>query len=184
MSRATNWYVLTGGPSSGKTTLLAELQKQGYAVVPEAARAVIDAAIRKGIQPHELRKDERKFQHEVMRLKMAAETVYSKSVVTFFDRGMHDTIAYFRHYGYEVDEWIKKACESAEYQKIFLLEPLEIYEENYARTEDKNFYQQIHHRLKEAYEEAGMHVVSVPPVSLEERVNIILTETQTGVTTA
>jgi predicted ATPase len=31
----TNWYVVTGAPSSGKTTLVRELEKLGYRVVHE-----------------------------------------------------------------------------------------------------------------------------------------------------
>lgn len=40
-------YVLTGGPGTGKTTLLKELAKRGYQTVPEAARLVIQEEQRK-----------------------------------------------------------------------------------------------------------------------------------------
>lgn len=170
------WYVLTGGPSSGKTTLLAELQKLGYAVVPEAARAVIDEAAARGITPAELRKDEKKFQDTVMRRKIAIENEQPSDALTFFDRGMHDTIAYFRHYGYEVEDWIRQACQRASYEKVFLLEPLANYEKDYARTEDDGFYQRIHQLLQDAYEEAGIPIVSIPPVSVADRVTMILNE--------
>jgi predicted ATPase len=38
----TNWYVITGAPSSGKTTLLKELEELGYRVIHEVARAFIE----------------------------------------------------------------------------------------------------------------------------------------------
>ena len=38
-------YVLTGGPCSGKTTVLNILAKCGYPVVPELAREMIEKEI-------------------------------------------------------------------------------------------------------------------------------------------
>lgn len=36
-----NFYILTGGPGVGKTSVLNELEKSGYTVMPETARAII-----------------------------------------------------------------------------------------------------------------------------------------------
>ena len=41
-SNETNWYVITGGPSTGKTTTIDLLQKQGYHTTIEHARHYID----------------------------------------------------------------------------------------------------------------------------------------------
>lgn len=35
------WYILAGGPGTGKTSVLCELEKRGYAVKQEAATAFI-----------------------------------------------------------------------------------------------------------------------------------------------
>ncbi len=37
----TNYFILTGGPGSGKTTTLNELAHRGFLTVPEVARAII-----------------------------------------------------------------------------------------------------------------------------------------------
>ncbi|MEM5794016.1 MAG: AAA family ATPase [Candidatus Aenigmatarchaeota archaeon] len=42
-----SWYVITGEPSSGKTTILKKLEELGYFVVPETARILIDKYIKK-----------------------------------------------------------------------------------------------------------------------------------------
>ena len=34
-------YILTGGPGTGKSTLILALEQEGYATVPEAAEAYI-----------------------------------------------------------------------------------------------------------------------------------------------
>ena len=44
-----NWYVLTGAPGAGKTVLLEELLRRGFAVVPEAATRVIGRLDRVGV---------------------------------------------------------------------------------------------------------------------------------------
>ena len=48
MNNAFPWYVLTGGPCSGKTTLIDELKQRGYSVFPEPARIVIASELAQG----------------------------------------------------------------------------------------------------------------------------------------
>jgi predicted ATPase len=36
-----NLYVVTGGPGTGKTTVLRELERKGFPCVPEVARQLI-----------------------------------------------------------------------------------------------------------------------------------------------
>jgi len=177
-----NWYVITGGPSSGKTSLIDELNKLGHRTIPEAARIVIDEAIKKGISVEELRADEKKFQDEVMRLKGEIEDSYDKNVLTFFDRGIHDTLAYFRFYGYEIDSWIKDLMDGARYQQVFLLEPLNTFKKDYARTEDHNFAKQLHKLLHDAYTEFEMEPTHVPAMSLDDRLKFILDKVKVGQT--
>ena len=43
-----NFYVITGGPGSGKTTVLAELMRLGHRCIPEDARAVIQEQVASG----------------------------------------------------------------------------------------------------------------------------------------
>ena len=169
-----NWYVITGGPSTGKTTLLAELEKLGHKTVPEAARTVIDKALEKGISVKELRADEKRFQHEVARLKEKIESEHDNNILTFFDRGMQDTLAYMRHYGFSIEKWITKLMYNAAYQKVFLLEPLPDFQSDYARTEDKGFTEKLNKLLDDVYTEFGMKPISVPAVSLEDRVKFVL----------
>jgi len=37
----TNWHVITGGPCSGKSTLIDQLANHGFQTVPESARLYI-----------------------------------------------------------------------------------------------------------------------------------------------
>lgn len=168
------WYVITGGPSTGKTTLLNELEKLGHMIVPEAARTWIDQELARGLTIEQIRADEEAFQHAVMKLKDEIEDNLESSVTTFLDRGKADTWAYLRHYGYESPEWIDKSIQDSGYQKVFLLDPLETYEKDYARTEDADFTDKITDLLEKAYTEAGQTPVRVPALPVKERLDFIL----------
>lgn len=168
-----NWYVITGGPSSGKTTLLAALAAKGHKTVEEAARTVIDTELARGKTIADIRGDEEKFQHNVLDYKIELEKQLSP-MLTFFDRGMHDSLAYLRHYGWQPPKRGLEAFENASYKRVFLLEPLPTYTKDYARTEDASFVEAIHSFLAEAYRKYGMEPVSVPVMSVPKRVQFIL----------
>lgn len=169
-----NWYVITGGPSTGKTTLLAELDKLGHRVVPEAARMVIDEGIAKGMTVEQIRANEELFQHDVLKLKEKMEAALEDDKLTFFDRAMHDSLAYLRYYGMSIEGWIDELFGGSKYKKVFLLEPLPNYVKDYARTEGPDFPKKIHKLLHDAYAEFGMEPIHIPPVSVEKRLEMIL----------
>lgn len=169
-----NWYVITGGPSSGKSTLLNILGEEGYATFEEAARLVIDEGLAAGKTVEEIRADEKSFQEAVLERKIQVEASHDKTLLTFFDRGMHDTLAYYRFYGWAIDKKTKKALIEAKYKSMFLLSPLSFFEKDYARTEGREFAVQLHDLLKEAYEAYNIPVIEVPDASPEERIQFIL----------
>jgi predicted ATPase len=173
-----NWYVITGGPSTGKTTLQQELAKLGYATVEEAARLEIDDAVAKGIEVIDLREDEKRFQDDVVRRRVELEAQVPEDTETFVDRGMQDSLAYFRYYKFPIEPWIMKLIREAKYGKVFLMEPLGIYKKDYARTEVLDFNDYITDLLYKAYDEYGMKPILVPPVSVPERVKIVLSHVQ------
>lgn len=169
-----NWHIITGGPSTGKTTLQQEMAKLGYATVEEAARLEIDDAVAKGIGVLELREDEKRFQDDVVRRRVKLEAQVPRGKVTFLDRGMQDSLAYFRYYNFPIEPWITKLIAQAKYGHVFLMEPLPVYKKDYARTEVLDFNDHITDLLYRAYVEHGMRPILVPPVSVPERVRIVL----------
>ncbi len=171
-----NWYVITGGPMTGKTKLINELSKLGYDTIPEAARTLIDDAISQGISAEKLRADEKRFQEDVVKLKHDIEKLHDKNTLTFFDRGMQDTIAYLKYYDYKIGDWIINLAQEARYRKVFLLEPVGEYNQDYARIEDEAFTKKIKPLLFDAYKDYGMEPVVVPNIGIENRVKFIQDE--------
>jgi len=167
-----NWYVITGGPSSGKSTILEQLEDMGYRIIPEAARILIDEELAKGKQLEEVRGDERAFQQQILQMKLKAENELSKDEVIFFDRGIPDSVAYFSISGLDSKEALD-ACKKNLYQKIFLMEQLP-FEQDYARTEDIQTIKQLQELLLTVYEQLEYEVISIPVMSAENRVKLIL----------
>lgn len=165
------WYVMTGGTSSGKTTLLEKLEKLGYYVVKEASRVLIDECRAKGISTKELRKDEGSFQQRVLQIKLEIEEKTPKDRVVFFERAIPDSIAYYKVCGLDAQE-IEKISRNR-YKKIFFLEQLP-FQQDYARTEDETTVRKLNQLLLKSYKNLGYEVVFVPAVSIEERLKLVL----------
>lgn len=168
------WYVLTGGPCAGKTSLLLELQKRGHRIVPEAARAYIEAETVKGKVLKDIRGDEVAFQCAVLSLKQQAEAQLPRGELIFFDRGIHDTIAYLRATGANIDSGTEsRIVGSSSYMKAFLLDMLP-FEHDGTRTESVEQAARIHHMLRTSYETHGVTVVTVPVAPLAKRAEFVL----------
>ena len=167
-----NWYVITGGPSSGKTTVLKELEKMGYIVYPEAARVFIDKEMAKGKSLKEIRGDEAEFQRKVLKIKIKVEKAAPKNKIVFFDRAIPDSIAYYQICGLDPKE-VLKFCKKKIYRKIFFFEQLPL-EKDYARVEDGKTIKKLNKLLKKTYKDLGYKVIAIPPMSIKKRVKKIL----------
>jgi len=169
-----NWIVITGGPSSGKTTTLEFLEKRGYKVFYEWARIYIDQEMKKGKTLKEIRKDEIKFQRKILQLKIDFEKTLPKKGLIFMERGIPDSTAYLKMCGVKKDKILLKALKNCYYQKVFLLELFK-YEQDYARTESQEEAMLLENLLEKSYSDLGFTVVRVPKMSIEKRVKFILT---------
>jgi predicted ATPase len=169
-----NWYVITGGPSSGKTTVLNELAKSGYTIFPEAARVLIDEETAEGKSIKEIRDNEAEFQRKVFKIKIEIEKKAPKDKIVFFDRAIPDSIAYYQICGLNVKE-VLKFCQEKRYKKIFFFEQL-LFKNDYARVENGETIKKLNRLLKESYEKLGYEVINIPDMPLEDRVKNILSE--------
>lgn len=173
MKRKNNWYVITGAPSSGKTTVLQALEKKGYKVYEEWARVYIDSQMRKGKTLQEIRKDELKFQNKILKLKIDFEKTLLPSTTLFLDRGIPDSIAYMKLCNFKVNPQLDKAARECLYKKVFLMELL-AYETDYARTESQEEAMVLDGLLEKAYTDLGMEVLRVPKMSVKKRMEFII----------
>jgi predicted ATPase len=169
----TNWYVITGGPSSGKTTTVNILKARGYTTTIEHARHYIDTQRITGKTVEEIKNNQLEFQYGVLSMQIAQEQALSPTDTVFLDRAIPDILAYYRFLNLPVDDQLLEIIRKVSYKKIFILSPLPLVTD-YARTEDTVAQKKIHMLLTEVYESLSFPVVHVPTLSPEERVDFIL----------
>lgn len=173
MKNINNWYVLTGAPSSGKTTTLKELEKKGYKVFYEWARIFIDQELKKGKTLKEIRADEREFQRKILKLKTDFEKKLNPKELLFMERGIPDSTAYMKMLGVNNDKALSQALKKCYYKKVFLVELIK-YEIDYARTESQEEAMVIDSLLEKSYADLGIQIIRVPKMSVEDRVKFII----------
>ncbi len=173
LRKQTNWYVITGGPGSGKTTTVNLLKERGYITTFEHARHYLDTQRLKGRTIAEVRKHQKEFQLGVLDMQIEQENQILPEVLVFLDRAIPDALAYYRFLNLPEDEKLTAALLTVSYKKIFILDCLPIVKD-YARTEDTVAQKKIHALLVEVYESLGFPIVQVPVLPPEERVDFIL----------
>ncbi len=173
LRKQTNWYVITGGPSSGKTTTVNLLKERGYITTFEHARHYLDTQRLKGKTIEEARKNQIEFQLGVLDMQIEQENQISPDVLVFLDSAVPDALAYYRFLNLPEDKKLTEALRTVSYKKIFILDCLPLVKD-YARTEDGAAQKKIHALLIEVYESLGFPIIQVPVLEPEERVDFIL----------
>lgn len=168
-----NWYVVTGGPSTGKTTVIDLLQKQGYITTIEHARHYIDTIRNEGHSVEEIRNNKRKFQLGVLDMQIEQEASIKTKDIVFLDRAIPDALAYYQFLKLDYDEKLIKAIKETSYKKIFILDRLP-FTKDYARTENEEDQKKIHQLIIDVYKDLGFPIVFVPVLPPLERVKYIL----------
>ncbi len=172
---------IVGGPGTGKTSVINELQSRGYNIIQEAARQEIDEAIAGGKTIEEIRSNPAEFQLAIVRRKIRNENEWLQRTdvdVVFVDRGMQDTWAYLTFENLSIAKELEGIMNSHKYHKVFLLEELDNYDgEDYARIETPEEASEIHKLTEQAYKRYGMAIEIVPKMSVNERVDYILSKT-------
>ena len=169
--RITNWYVITGAPCSGKTSVIFSLERLGYRVVHETARAYIKDELDKGKNLDEIKADMSLFEHNMFYRKIDVESSLPEKAIIFLDRAIPDSIAYFRLAGLDPKEPEEKSAD-IRYRKIFLFDRLRIKQDEvrYEKEEDSILIDRL---IEETYKTLGYEIIRVPVLPVVRRTDFI-----------
>lgn len=168
-----NWCVITGGPSSGKSTVIRLLKDMGFETTIELARHYIDLQRMNGRSTEEIRANQRQFQHKVLNMQINVEKKLDPKELVFLDRGLPDELAYYKYFNLQPDEKLIAHLDDYRYRAIFILDLLPL-DKDYARTEDVAAQNALHQMIIDTYLERGEPIVFVPVLPPKERVEFIL----------
>jgi predicted ATPase len=168
----TNWHVITGAPSCGKTTLVELLTAKGYQTSPEGARLYLEREVSKGKTLEEIRSNEVTLQCGIKDMQLEVERGLNAEELIFLDRGVPDCLAWYRVFGLNPNEFLRE-CFQNQYASVFMLDrlPLQLDGFRYKDATLQDFTEKWHIR---DYEALGYSIVRVPVLAPEERLEFVL----------
>lgn len=168
--------VITGGPGTGKSTLINDLIRRDFNCMPEISRQVTIEAKKKGIDQLFL-KTPLLFSQLILegREKQFLKASKENADVIFFDRGIPDVHGYMNYLGVDYPKNYLESSTKNRYQYIFMLPPWEeIYLEDEVRYESFEQSVAIHNHLKKTYQKLDYTIIEVPIGTIEKRIRFIL----------
>lgn len=173
------FIVITGGPGTGKTTLLDALQAENFPCIPEVAREIIREQVSVGGDALPWKNKEKYTQlmlEASIQSYRVAQNTYPLENTVIFDRGIPDTVCYAAMIGLEISEQMEMAVDRHRYYStVFILPPWpEIY---HTDTERKQTWEEAvftYEMMQKTYSRYGYQLVEVPRVPVEERAEFVI----------
>lgn len=169
-------FVVTGGPGSGKSTLIEALARRGVASMPEAGRAIIRDQV--AIGGTALPWGDRALYAELMlgwelRSYHEAEAMAGPVVM---DRGIPDVIGYLTLIGLPVPAHVEAAARRFRYnRKVFLAPYWEaIFAQDAERKQDKAEAEATCRAVAATYARLGYDLVEPPFAGVEARAEFVM----------
>ncbi|VXD00310.1 AAA family ATPase [Sphingomonas sp. AX6] len=168
-------HIITGGPGSGKTSLIDALTAEGIRHMPEAGRAIIQDQVEIGgtALPWS---DREAFAALMLGWEMRS---YREAMGVpgpiIFDRGIPDVIGYLRLCGLPVPASAIKAAEQRRYAKeVFIAPPWPaIFEQDTERKQTLAEAEATYLAMVNAYTSFGYELVALPLASIVERAGFV-----------
>lgn len=186
---AASLFVITGGPSVGKTSIIKELEDMGEIICEEAATDIIATYQKNGIL-HPWEMDNFEVEVYLEKVRREKESLYRADMLdkpfVFADRGLLDTLVYLEtNNKLETNEYehvsghLSSLDLSDYYEAVFFVEPHSgkefIAEQGGVRHEDTNEAIRLGEEVRKVYQKAGIPTIVVPPyMTPKERAEYVL----------
>jgi predicted ATPase len=179
---AERFFVITGGPGSGKTTLIDALARAGFPVAAEVGREIIreQMQIRGKALPWI---DPVLFAETMLSREMQSHRIHAaRQEIVFFDRGVPDVAGYLHLLGHAVPDHVTRAMALFRYnRKIFICPPWpEIFRQDEERKQTMDEAIRTYQAMVTTYAGCGYDLVEVPRISVDDRLAFILASSRSA----
>jgi predicted ATPase len=168
-------HVLTGGPGSGKTTLIDALARAGVATSPEVGRAVIREQLAAGGDALPWADQQAFADLMLIRDVAARRDALAIGVVTVLDRGVPDVAGFLRVSGLPVLPHIDEAARTCRYNPRVFIAPFwaEIFTGDAERKQSPEVAEATFAIMVETYRDYGYDLIELPRVPVADRVTFV-----------
>jgi predicted ATPase len=169
-------FVITGGPGSGKTTLIEALGAHGIFTMPEAGRAIIQDQVALGGEALPWA-DQRAFAELMLSWEMRSyRAALNLNGPVIFDRGVPDVLGYLRVSGIDIPGHMDRAARMFRYHhRVFIAPPWpEIFALDAERKQSFEVARATYEAMIETYSGLGYDLIKLPLESVEKRMKFLL----------
>ena len=169
-----NFVVITGGPGSGKSTILDSLSKLGYKFIGETARTIIKERLSRGLQP---RPSPEEFAQQIFAIDFKNYFTHIDTVEpVFFDRSFLDSASMIFDATTTENKRVTEILKTYRFGKnVFIAPPWkEIYRNDSERDQSYEDSIAICEKLRTWYELNDYVLIQLPKCDIEGRIQFIL----------
>jgi len=163
----TDWVIISGPPSSGKTTLLGLFEEAGENTVPDAVRAMINRVVASGRDAEEFRFSD-DFQPMAIASMHGSEQSLDPDTRHFLEYGSPCNIAFHRTEDRPVPPELAASSVEFRYHAVFILDPVG-WQRDDERVENAEYQATVHGHMWEVYRELGYEPIRLPAVPPKQR---------------
>lgn len=173
------FFVLTGGPGAGKTSLITELARRGFHTIPESGRAIIREELASGGDAlpwaDRMAYAERMLERDLR----AYRAALALSGPVIFDRGIPDVLGYLTLCGLPIPAEVAEAAKAMPYNRRVFLAPFweAIFEQDAERMQTPEDAEATCSVMRETYVALGYEIVELPRTDIGTRADLVARQT-------
>ncbi|WP_289154329.1 AAA family ATPase [uncultured Salipiger sp.] len=165
------FFVVTGGPGAGKTSLITELARRGFHTIPESGRAIIREETASGGDALPWA-DRMAFAERMLEWDLRAySAAQALSGPVIFDRGIPDIMGYLTLCGLPVPPHVAAAARANRYNARAFLAPYwnEIFTQDTERKQTRSEAEATYAVMRETYIALGCEIKELPRADIATR---------------
>lgn len=169
------FFVVTGGPGAGKTSLIAELARRGLHTIPESGRAVIREEVQSGGSALPWA-DRMAYAEKMLERDLSSyRAAQPLSGPVIFDRGIPDILGYLTLCGLAVPPHITAAATATRYNRRVFLAPYwdRIFAQDTERKQSRAEAEATCAVMRETYMALRYEIVELPYADIATRADVV-----------